>query len=399
MSGLNDLPRTIRFIRVGCDRSENLDAAAASAVAAFVSENQVPDDVPIVVMLDQTKLPYEESYICTTDWREVVDAIRSLAVRGAPAIGIAGAAAVALRASELLYAGRCGLLWDTSGPGCSFATDGGGFDPDLYREEMESAACVIAGARPTAVNLQREVGEALAVASSGLDAGMGPSDVLDALHDHVRSLIDADEAACRRIGELGADLLPQDSCVLTHCNAGSLATSFYGTALGVIYAAFEQGKIRRVFSDETRPVGQGARLTAWELSKVGVPTTLICDDMAAYVMSSCNVDAVVVGADRIAANGDVANKIGTLGVAILAKHFGIPFYVTAPSSTFDPATSSGADIVIEQRDAREVLERPIIGVDVLNPAFDVTPAELVSAIITERGIFPPDDLSSLQELL
>jgi len=179
--------------------------------------------------------------------------------------------------------------------------------------------------------------------------------------------------------------------VLTHCNAGSLATVFYGTALGIVYAAFEQGKVERVFADETRPVDQGARLTAWELAQAGVPVTLICDDMAATVMAQGLVDAVVVGADRIARNGDVANKIGTYGLAVLAHEHGIPFYVAAPSSTLDAAISDGSHIVIEQRDSAEVAE-PIKGVDVYNPAFDVTPAHYITRIITERGVFRPGEL-------
>lgn len=204
--------------------------------------------------------------------------------------------------------------------------------------------------------------------------------------------MDEDEAANRRIGAFGAELLPDGCNVLTHCNAGSLATSFYGTALGVVYAAAAAYKIRRVFADETRPVCQGSRLTAWELARAGVPITLICDDMAASVMASGKVDAVVVGADRIAANGDVANKIGTLGVAVLARHFGIPFYVAAPTSTVDPAMADGASIPIEERAADEVLPQPIPGVSVFNPAFDVTPAELICAIITEAGAFEPADI-------
>ncbi|WP_349101259.1 S-methyl-5-thioribose-1-phosphate isomerase [Eggerthella lenta] len=190
----------------------------------------------------------------------------------------------------------------------------------------------------------------------------------------------------------GAALLRQGSRVLTHCNAGSLATAFYGTALGVVYAAAEQGKIERVYADETRPVGQGARLTSWELARAGVPCTLVCDNMAASLMAKGEVDAVIVGADRIAANGDAANKIGTYGVAVLARHHGIPFYVAAPTSTIDPAIADGSGIPIEERDASEVLPVAIEGVDVWNPAFDVTPAGLITRIVTERGAFEPDKL-------
>lgn len=180
--------------------------------------------------------------------------------------------------------------------------------------------------------------------------------------------------------------------MLTHCNAGSLATAFYGTALGVVYAAAEQGKIERVYADETRPVGQGARLTSWELARAGVPCTLVCDNMAASLMAKGEVDAVIVGADRIAANGDAANKIGTYGVAVLARHHGVPFYVAAPTSTIDPAIADGSGIPIEERDASEVLPVAIEGVDVWNPAFDVTPAGLITRIVTERGAFEPDKL-------
>lgn len=260
---------------------------------------------------------------------------------------------------------------------------------------LDFAGRQIAAARPTAVNLSWAVDRALRLARQMVqDGGEGPAAVADALYGLCRDMIGEDEAANRAIGRNGAELLPHGATVLTHCNAGSLATAFYGTALGVVYSAFEQGKLERVYADETRPVGQGARLTAWELSRAGVPVTLICDNMAASTMASGKIDAVVVGADRIAANGDVANKIGTLGVAVLARHFGIPFYVAAPRSTIDASIATGEAIVIERRDAAEVLSRPIAGVQVDNPAFDVTPAQLVTAIITEDGVFTPDDLAN-----
>ena len=246
--------------------------------------------------------------------------------------------------------------------------------------------------RPTAVNLAWGVDRAMRIVADLQVAGEGPVAVAEALFSLCQGMIAEDEAVNRAIGRNGAALLPPGCTVLTHCNAGSLATAFYGTALGVVYAAAEEGKLRRVYADETRPVGQGARLTVWELSHAGVPVTLICDNMAASVMGAGKVDAVVVGADRIAANGDVANKIGTLGVAVLARHFGIPFYIAAPRSTIDTGTATGSDIVIVQRDSAEVLPRPIEGVEVENPAFDVTPAELVSAIITETGVFRPAQL-------
>ena len=210
--------------------------------------------------------------------------------------------------------------------------------------------------------------------------------VRGALFAEAKRMEAEDEAANRAIGAHGAALLRQGNRVLTHCNAGSLATAFYGTALGVVYAAAEQGKIERVYADETRPVGQGARLTSWELARAGVPCTLVCDNMKG------EVDAVIVGADRIAANGDAANKIGTYGVAVLARHHGVPFYVAAPTSTIDPAIADGSGIPIEERDASEVLPVAIEGVDVWNPAFDVTPAGLITRIVTERGAFEPDKL-------
>ena len=203
-----------------------------------------------------------------------------------------------------------------------------------------------------------------------------------------------DEAANRAIGQHGAALLGAGSRVLTHCNAGSLAVCFYGTALGVVYTAAAQGKVERVYADETRPVGQGARLTTWELARAGVPTTLICDNMAASLMAQGRVDAVVVGADRIARNGDTANKIGTYGLAVLAKEHGIPFYVAAPLSTVDSTLADGSGIVIEQRAASEVLPQAIEGVDVWNPAFDVTPARFISKIVTEKGACAPAELAA-----
>ena len=230
-----------------------------------------------------------------------------------------------------------------------------------------------------AVNLRWAVERVLGRARVALDGGAAPAAVADALFAEAKRMEAEDEAANRAIGAHGAALLRQGSRVLTHCNAGSLATAFYGTALGVVYAAAEQGKIERVYADETRPVGQGARLTSWELARAGVPCTLVCDNMAASLMAKGEVDAVIVGADRIAANGDAANKIG-------------PFYVAAPTSTIDPAIADGSGIPIEERDASEVLPVAIEGVEVWNPAFDVTPAGLITRIVTERGAFEPDKL-------
>lgn len=346
---LDKLPRTVELLREG-----------AHAVLA---------------LLDQRKLPHEVAYIRTSDWREIVDAIKTLAVRGAPAIGVAGAAALACWASEEARALPMRGREERAAR-------------EAFSENLVAVAHEVANARPTAVNLSWAVRRATDIAQSALLSGATPQQAADVLFDEVKRMEAADEAANRVIGKHGAELLRPNSRVLTHCNAGSLATVFYGTALGVVYAAAEQGKIARVYADETRPVGQGVRLTAWELAQAGVPVTLLCDNMAANLMAQGKIDAVVVGADRIAANGDTANKIGTYGVAVLAAHHGIPFYVAAPASTFDASLETGASIPIEERDAREVAA-PLPGVDVWNPAFDVTPAALITKIITEKGAFDP----------
>ncbi len=332
------------------------------------------DGAPELVLLDQRLLPAEERTVRLRDWRAAVAALRALAGGGAPASGGGGAAAVALAAWER-----------AAGPEPA--------DAAAFLAGLEADGAAIAQARPTAVNLPWAVGRALGEARRLAAAGEPPRVVAEALADLAVELAAADEAANRALGAHGAALLPCDATILTHCNAGSLATAFYGTALGVVYAAAERGGVARVFADETRPVGQGARLTAWELARAGVPVTLICDDMAASLLASGAVDAVVVGADRVAANGDAANKIGTLGVAVLADRYGVPFYVAAPTSTVDLAVPDGAAIPIEERDPAEVLPAPIPGVDVWNPAFDVTPAGLITAIITERGAFAPADIA------
>lgn len=310
--------------------------------------------------IDQRELPTRLLVRETDSWLEVVDAVKTLAIRGAPAIGVAGAAALAL---------------------CANCNDGKTFD--------DVCECV-ATARPTAINLSWAVKRARdAVATM-----TGPQRA-EALFSLVKHMEEEDEATNREIGKQGSALLKPHARVLTHCNAGSLATVYFGTALGVVYAACEQGKIERVYADETRPVGQGARLTVWELSRAGVPVTLLCDNMAASLMARGEIDAVIVGADRIAHNGDVANKIGTYGVAVLAHEHGIPFYVAAPTSTIDQSCVSGEDIPIEQRPAEEVLAQPIDGVEVYNPAFDVTPARYITGIITERGVCKPGEIASL----
>ncbi|MEA5019453.1 MAG: S-methyl-5-thioribose-1-phosphate isomerase [Gordonibacter sp.] len=329
--------------------------------------------------VDQRKLPDALHFERTREWHQVVDAIKDLGVRGAPAIGIAGAGALAL------WACNEGASRAVS-HGCSQAMP-------QFLEEIESVADEIVCARPTAVNLEWAVRRAARRAQTVAAEGAAPSDVADFLFTNVKRMEAEDEATNRAIGEQGAALVGPGSRLLTHCNAGSLATAFYGTALGIVYAAAERGLVERVYADETRPVGQGARLTAWELSRVGIPCTLICDNMAASLMAAGQVDAVFVGADRIAANGDVANKIGTYGVAVLARYHGIPFYVAAPTSTIDFSLADGSGIPIEQREPSEVLPRPLTGVEVWNPAFDVTPADLITAIVTEQGVFEPGRLS------
>jgi methylthioribose-1-phosphate isomerase len=320
-----------------------------------------------LVLLDQTRLPTEEIERGYTTWQDVADAIRTLVVRGAPAIGVAAAFGVVLAARGSRATSHPALLAD-----------------------LEDAIKGLAATRPTAVNLFWALDRmrALVVASAAL-----PVPALQArLLTEAQAILTEDVAANRAMGAHGAALVPDGARVLTHCNAGALATAGYGTAVGVIRAAHERGKLAMVWVDETRPVMQGSRLTAWELVKEGIPHRLISDVAAGFVMKRGEVDLVVTGADRIAANGDTANKIGTYSVAVLARHHGIPFYVAAPSSTIDPAIPSGASIVIEERDASEV--RGVAGRQtapaaspVFNPAFDVTPAELITAIITERGVF------------
>jgi methylthioribose-1-phosphate isomerase len=306
----------------------------------------------LVRLLDQRRLPAEETWLELADADAVAEAIRTLAVRGAPAIGVAAAYGLAVEARR-------------------------GATPVRLREASE----MLAHARPTAVNL------AWAVRRMGRRLGLGSAEILAEAH----AIRDEDEAACRRMGALGAPLLPPRATVLTHCNAGALATAGYGTALGVIRAAVEGGNPVTVLADETRPFFQGARLTAWELHRDGIPVTVLTDGMAGWLMARGEISCVVVGADRIAANGDVANKIGTYQLAVLAAHHGLPFYVAAPWSTVDRATATGAAIPIEERGADEVMvingqRIGPAGVPARYPAFDVTPAALVTAIITERGV-------------
>lgn len=322
-----------------------------------------------VRFLDQTKLPVEETYVLAKDYREVADAIRAMIVRGAPAIGVSGAMGVAL-----------GVLRSSAQT------------PADLESEMKNICQTLAETRPTAVNLFWGIDRIRQlVRRMAADPRARVSDIQQAAVAEARRMYDEDIAACREMGAHGAALLPRDGGVLTHCNAGALATCGYGTALGVIRAAVERGHKIHVYADETRPFLQGARLTAWELLYDDIPTTVLCDNMAASQMRAGKIQAVIVGADRIAANGDVANKIGTYGVAVLAKEHGIPFYVAAPWSTIDMNTPTGNQIPIEERAAKEVTHfngRQITpgNAEIANPAFDVTPAKYVTAIITERGV-------------
>ncbi len=319
-----------------------------------------------LVLLDQTRLPSEEIYREYTDYREVAGAIRGMVVRGAPAIGVTAAFGVALAAAEL-----------AAGPAA-------GFEAGLAAARAELAAT-----RPTAVNLFWAL--ARTEQRQQACAGAPPAQVASALAEEAVAILAEDLACNRRMGGYGAELLPERCTVLTHCNAGALATGGYGTALGVVRAAVAAGKQVQVLADETRPLLQGARLTAWELSKDGIPVTLLTDNMAGSRLRRGGVDAVIVGADPIAANDDVANKIGTYPLAVLAREHGVPFYVAAPLSTVDFALADGEAIPIEERAAEEVTHcgdtrvAPA-GVPVWNPAFDVTPARYVSAIVTEKGV-------------
>src|SRR5579883_275392 len=323
----------------------------------------------VVRLVDQTRLPTEVVEHECRAAADVAEAIRTMRVRGAPAIGVAGAYALALGARE--YAGD---------------------DPSGFRVHLERVAAEVRATRPTAVNLFWAVARALAVADAALAAGVPAA--REALVDLAERLRAEDVALNRQLGQHGADLVPDNARVLTHCNAGALATAGYGTALGVVRGAVERGKRLHVYVDETRPFLQGARLTAWELQADGIPLTLITDNMAGYFMAQGKVDLVVVGADRIAANGDVANKIGTYSLAVLAHAHGIPFYVAAPTSTVDLSLATGESIPIEERSADEVTHfagRRVApeGIGVANPAFDVTPHRYVTAIVSEQGVLRP----------
>ena len=329
-----------------------------------------------LLIVDQTRFPNEKVVLELQTLDEMVVAIQTLQVRGAPAIGVAAALGLSVLAGE------------------SRETDA-----EQFKAEFLENADAIERARPTAVNLAWAVGQMREVLQENPNA---PVPVLkELLYQKAQALHDADVAVCRAIGENGAPLLKTCKRVLTHCNAGRLATVKYGTALGPVYIAKDQGHSLSVYADETRPLLQGARLTAYELCEAGIETTVLCDNMASYVMGNGLVDAVLVGCDRVAANGDTANKIGTSGVAILAKYYHIPFYVCAPFSTIDLNTETGKDIPIEMRNGEEIrslwYQKPMVPreAQTLNPAFDITPHELVTAFITEKGVLQPEDFKSV----
>lgn len=393
---------------------------AISDIPRTIWWDTTDDGRSAVYLIDQTRLPLQGDVLACNSYDGVCLAIKTLAVRGAPALGVAAALALA--------------LWSE--------TEGADIDdPSAYLERLDAVADEIAATRPTAVNLQWGAERMRAFAHDNDDLPL--EELREAIVQEALNILAEDEQRNRLLGQHGAELIPEHAKLLTHCNAGSLATAYFGTALGVVFAAHEQGKVEHVWVDETRPVNQGGRLTAWELRVAGVPSALITDNMAASVMRNGWVDAVIVGADRICANGDTANKIGTYGLAVLAKEHGIPFYVAAPSSTIDLTLGSGDQIQIEERDPREVegftvsgyfepgtadesrafdlltkdgpYEVPLQkghamvierkggaysfdawfkmtppGVEIYNPAFDVTPGELVTAFITERGIVRPE---------
>ncbi len=329
-----------------------------------------------VRILDQSVLPEVVRFLDCTDYSEVAEAIRELKVRGAPAIGVTAALGIALGAKQYTQQ-----------------------DLDGFHRHMDEVCAVLSGTRPTAVNLFWAV-DRMKQVFTGLPQKTVKECQADLLNEAL-AILKEDVRVNQSLGKYGAAIIQDGDNILTHCNAGALATAGYGTALGVVRAAWEEGKRLRVFADETRPVLQGARLTAWELQQDGIPVTLITDNMAGALMQKQGIQCCVVGADRVAANGDVANKIGTYSVAVLAKAHGIPFYVAAPISTIDFKTPNGNEIPIEERHASEVTQlhggRMIApaGVTVWNPAFDVTPANLITGIITEQGIFSPHELPKL----
>ena len=332
-----------------------------------------------LILLDQTRLPLLEEYIECSDYRRVALAIRRLEVRGAPAIGAAAAFGLVLGAMELLK------------------------ERTALATGLPQIAAELRQTRPTAVNLAWAL-ERMSQYASSLSEDLSPTEQLDRLLAEAKCIAAEDRSANERMSRYGAALFTRPVSILTHCNAGALATVAVGTALGVIAQSWREGNITSVYADETRPLLQGARLTAFELSQQGIPVTLITDNMAAWVMKTGRVQAVIVGADRVAGNGDVANKIGTYGLAVLAKAHNIPFYVAAPLSTFDFSMADGSQIPIEERRPEEIFQFAGVrtapaGIAAFNPAFDVTPAEFVTAIITEAGILRPPYTDSISPLV
>jgi methylthioribose-1-phosphate isomerase len=332
----------------------------------------------VVVMIDQRKLPAQEVYVRCKSASDVARAIKTMVIRGAPAIGVAAAMGLALGMRKSSATGT-----------------------QKFAAEFQKSCDLMAATRPTAVNLFWAIERMKRCFAEAAQAGESVDQIKDRLEREAQLIHDEDVDSCRAMGAHGAQVVPADARVLTHCNAGALATAGYGTALGVIRGAVEQGKRVAVFADETRPFLQGARLTAWELVRDGIPTTVITDNMTAALMRKVPIDLVVVGADRIAANGDTANKIGTYGVAVLAREHKVPFYVAAPLSTIDLNTPDGDHIPIEERNAREVShvgssQLAPEGASIWNPAFDVTPHQYIAGIITERGIFRPPYIESLK---
>lgn len=330
-----------------------------------------------VVMVDQRKLPGKEIYVSCRTVNDVAKAIKTMVIRGAPAIGVSAAMGLALGVRKSPASGTKALA------------------TEFYKN-----CDLLAGTRPTAVNLFWAIERMKRVFAELVNAGASVDDIRARLHTEAIAIHDEDVANCRQLGAHGASVVPEKARILTHCNAGALATAGYGTALGVIRGAVEAGKSVQVYADETRPFLQGARLTAWELVRDGIETTVITDNMAGALMRQGLIDMVVVGADRIAANGDTANKIGTYTVAVLAKEHGIPFYVAAPLSTIDLATPDGSHIPIEERDYKEVThvgptQMTPTGALIRNPAFDVTPHKYIAGIITERGVFTPPFIDTL----
>lgn len=326
-------------------------------------------------MVDQTVIPYEFKYINIMTGEEMFDAIKTMIVRGAPAIGIAGAHGVVLFAQELAQSG---------------------LNRAEFVAELLKKADYLVTSRPTAVNLKWAVEKQKEIITS---AKGNIEEIISALKTNAIKLENEDIEINKKIGDNGAAIVPKGATILTHCNAGALATVGYGTALGVVRSAFAKDNTIQVFADETRPRQQGARLTTFELTMDGIPTTLITDGMCSYFMKKGMIDLVVVGADRIATNGDAANKIGTYTVAISAKYHNVPFYVAAPASTIDTSIKSGDEIIIEERSHEEVTHingKPVCadGVNIINPGFDVTPAELITGIITEKGIFKPSEIKN-----